>query len=118
MGGVLKENPYLESFELVLMNSYSFLNINNFIENFEDYYIGLKLKKLTLRESFKFTDKTKFLEEGTKNLQELNINKTILNQRFFKLEENLRVLKLCPLNYPSDSFEISFEQFVFVIDQL
>ena len=40
MSGILKENPYLESFELVLMNSYNFLNVNNFIESFEDYSIG------------------------------------------------------------------------------
>ena len=50
------------------MNSYNLLNVNNFIENFEDYFIGPSLRKLTLRESFKFTDQTKFLEEGTKNL--------------------------------------------------
>lgn len=86
MTGVLKDNPYLESFELVLLNSYNFLNVNNFIENFEDYNIGMNLRKLTLRDSFKFGEKTRFLDEGTKNLEELTITKTIISQRFFKLD--------------------------------
>lgn len=68
MGGVLKDNPFLEEFELVALDGYTFLNINNFIENFEEWFIGKSLKKLTLREAFKFTEKTKFLEEGTKNV--------------------------------------------------
>ena len=118
MSGILKENPFIESFELVLTNSYNFLNVNNFIENFEEYQIGPNMRKLTLRDSFKFTEKTRFLDEGTKGIEELTINKTILNQRFFKLDESLRMLKLCPVNFACDVFEISFEQFVFVIDQL
>ncbi len=109
MGGVLKENPYLQSFEIVLLNGYNFLNVNNFIENFEDYYIGSRMRKLKLRDSFRFNEKTRFLDEGTKNLEELTITKTILNQRFFKLDDNLKILKLTPVNYNSDSFEISFE---------
>ena len=79
MGGILKNNPYIETFELVLTNGYNFLNVNNFIEGFEDYTVGPKLRKLTLRESFKFNEKTKFFEEGTKNVEELTITKTILN---------------------------------------
>lgn len=79
MSGILKDNPFLEEFELVSTNGYTFLNVNNFIENFEDYYIGKNLKKLTLRESFKFNEKSKFLEEGTENLEELTINKSVLN---------------------------------------
>ena len=61
------------------MNGYTFLNVNIFIENFEDYFIGKNLRKLTLRESFKFTDKTRFLDEATGSIEELTINKTILN---------------------------------------
>lgn len=118
MSGVMKGNPYLESFELVLLNGYNFLNVNNFIEGFEDYTIGNRLRKLTLRESFKFCDKTRFLEEGTRNLEELTVTKTILNQRIFKLDDRLRVMKLCPVNFATDSFEIGFEQFIFVLDQL
>lgn len=40
MGGILKENPTIESFELVVLNSYNFLNVNLYLENFEDYFIG------------------------------------------------------------------------------
>jgi len=82
------------------------LNVNNLIENFEDYFIGPSLKKLTLKDSFKFTEKTRFLEEGTFNLEELTINKTILNQ---KLGDHLRILKLCPVNFSAETFEISIE---------
>lgn len=116
MGGIFKDNPYLKVFEVVLLNSYNFLNVNNFIESFEDYSIGHKMKKLTLRDSFLFSEKTRFLDEGTRNLEELTITKTILNQKFFKLDETLRILKLCPVHFASESFEISFEQFIFVID--
>jgi hypothetical protein len=28
MGGIMKENPIIESFEMILLNSYNFLNIN------------------------------------------------------------------------------------------
>lgn len=87
LSGVLKDNPSLQEFELVATNSYIFLNVNNFVENFEDYYIGPALKKLTLRDAFRFTDKTRFLEEGSANLEELTINKTILNQKYFKLSD-------------------------------
>ncbi|CDW75705.1 UNKNOWN [Stylonychia lemnae] len=118
MTGVLKDNPYLQEFELVSLNGYTFLNVNNLIENFEDYFVGPNLRKLILRESFRFTDKTRFLEEGTNNIEELVINKTILNQKFFKLCERLRILKLCPINFSAEQFEINFEQFVFVIEQL
>lgn len=58
------------------------------------------------------------MDEGTKNLEKLTITKTILTQRFFKLDEKLRVLKLCPVNFQTSSFEIAYEQFIFVIDQL
>lgn len=109
MGGILRDNPFLEAFEVVLMNSYSFLNVNNFVENFEDYFVGPRLRKLTLRDSFRFNEKTRFLDDGTKNIEELTITKTILSQRFFKLDEKLRVLKLCPVNFSSECFEINFE---------
>jgi hypothetical protein len=65
-----------------------------------------------------YTEKTKFLEEGTKNLTELTISKTILNQKNFRLSENLTVLKLSPVNFGSDAFEISLDQFLFVIESL
>lgn len=116
MSGILKDNPNLEEFELISLDSYTFLNVNNFIENFEDYYIGKNMRKLTLKEAFKFHEKTKFLEEGTENLEELTINKCILNQKFFKLNDNLRVLKLILVNFSADTFEINFEQFLFVIE--
>ena len=69
MTGILKENPIMEEFELIALSGYVFLNVNNLIENFEDYFIGPTLKKLTLKESFKFTEKTRFLEEVTSNLE-------------------------------------------------
>jgi hypothetical protein len=85
------------------------LNVNNFIENFEDFRIGKNLKKLSMLDSFKYTEETKFLDEGTSNIEYLNINKSILFQKNFKLSSNIRVLKLSPINYYSEFFEIKFE---------
>lgn len=51
-------------------------------------------------------------------MEEMVINKTILNQKNFRLSDNLKVLKLIPVNYSTDTFEISFDQFVFVIENL
>jgi hypothetical protein len=65
-----------------------------------------------------YTEKTKFLDDGTNNLSCLTINKTVLNQKNFRLSENLRVLKLTPINFGADSFEISLDQFLFVIESL
>ena len=64
---------------------------------------------LAIKDSMIYTDRTKFLEEGTKNLQELVVNKTILNQKNFRLSDNLMVLKLTPVNFNTDSFEIQME---------
>lgn len=46
MSGVLHENPYLEEFELIATSAFCFLNVNNYIENFEDFTLGEKLKVL------------------------------------------------------------------------
>ena len=40
----------------------------------------------------KYTDRTRFLEEGTGMLDKLVINKTILNQKNFRLSDTLKVL--------------------------
>lgn len=40
MSGVLHENPYLQEFELISTSVYSFLNVNNYLENFEDFVVG------------------------------------------------------------------------------
>lgn len=66
----------------------------------------------------KYTERSNFLSAGTQFLEELHVNKTILNQANFCLSENLRILKLNPVNFPSEIFEISFEQFIFVIDSM
>jgi hypothetical protein len=79
LSGVLHQNPYLEEFELVSTSAYTFLNVNNYIENFEDVVLGRRLRKLTLRDSLKYTERTRFVEEGTSTLEEMIINKTILN---------------------------------------
>ena len=79
MSGVLHDNPYLEEFHLIATSPFCFLNVNNYIENFEDFILGESLRKLTIRDSMIYTERTKFLEEGTKNLQHLVLNKTILN---------------------------------------
>jgi len=118
LSGVLHQNPYLEEFELISTSAYSLINVNMYIENFEDVVLGRSLRKLTLRDSLKYTERTRFAEEGTSALEEMVINKTILNQKNFRLSDNIRVLKLIPVNYSSDTFEISFDQFVFVIENL
>jgi hypothetical protein len=102
----------------VSTSAYSFINVNNYLENFEDVVLGSNLKKLTLRDSLRYTERTRFAEEGTVSLEEMVINKTILNQKNFRLSDNLKVLKLVPVNYSTDTFEISFDQFVFVIENL
>lgn len=99
-------------------SAYSFINVNNYLENFEDVVLRSNLKKLTLRDSLRYTERTRFAEEGTVSLEEMVINKTILNQKNFRLSDNLKVLKLVPVNYSTDTFEISFDQFVFVIENL
>jgi len=109
MSGVLHDNPYLEEFEVVATSAFCFLNVNNYIENFEDFILGEQLRVLAIKDSMIYTDRTKFLEEGTKNLQELVVNKTILNQKNFRLSDNLMVLKLTPVNFNTDSFEIQME---------
>ena len=118
MSGVVHQNPYLEAFELESVSAYAFINVNNFLENFEDFQLGHNLRKLILRDSMKYTDRTRFLEEGTGYLHELCINKTILNQKNFRLSDNLKILKLSPVNFGSDIFEISFDQFLFVIENM
>ena len=90
-------------------SAYSFINVNNYLENFEDVVLGSNLKKLTLRYSLRYTERTRFAEEGTVSLEEMVINKTILNQKNFRLSDNLKVLKLVPVNYSTDTFEISFD---------
>jgi hypothetical protein len=69
-------------------------------------------------DSSKYSDQTKFLEDGTKNIQSLKINKTILNQKNFKLSQNLQELILNPVNHYSPFFELKFEQFLFVIESM
>jgi hypothetical protein len=56
-----------------------------------------------------YTERTKFLEGGTGNITHLDMSKTILNQKNFRLSENLLVLKLNPVNFAANSFEISFD---------
>ena len=56
-----------------------------------------------------YSEKTKFLEDGTNSLRELTVSKTILNQKNFRLSENLQILKLTPINFGADSFEISLD---------
>jgi hypothetical protein len=65
LSGVLHQNPYLEAFELISTSAYSFINVNNYLENFEDVVLGRSLKKLTLRDSLRYTERTRFAEEGT-----------------------------------------------------
>ena len=43
MSGLLHENPYLEAFELRTISAQTYLNVNNFLENFEDITIGQSL---------------------------------------------------------------------------
>jgi len=93
-------------------------DVGNFIEEFEDFTIGDSMKTLIMRDSFKYTNKTRFLEEGTNALSYIEINKTILNQKNFKLSDQLQVLKLSPVNYYSEFFEIKFDQFLFVVESL
>ena len=69
-------------------------------------------------DSFKYTEETRFLEDGTGNVEELLINKTILFQKNFKLSDKLKILKLTPVNYHSEFFEIKFDQFLFVLENL
>ena len=109
MSGILHENPYLEEFEMIASSPYSFLNVNSYLENFEDFTIGESLTKLTLRDSMIYTERTKFLEGGTGNITHLDMSKTVLNQKNFRLSENLLVLKLNPVNFAANSFEISFD---------
>lgn len=118
LSGVLHNNPILEQFELISTSAYIYLNVNNFLENFEDFQVGPALKKLTLRDSMKYTDRTKFLDEGTHNVEELCLNKSILNQKNFRLSDNIRILKLTPVNFSTDIFEVGFDQFLFVIENL
>jgi hypothetical protein len=40
LSGVLHENPFIEEFGLEATTAYSYLNVNNYIENFEDFTIG------------------------------------------------------------------------------
>ena len=89
LSGVLHKNPYLEEFEMVATNSEVFVNVNCYMENFEDFEIGEKLQKLTLIDSMLYNDRSKFLEQGTSNLFSLCINKSILNQKNFKLSDSL-----------------------------
>ena len=79
MAGVLDNNPTLQSFELVTVSAYTFLNVNNYLENFEDINVGPSLKKLVLRDALKYSERSNFLSLGTLNIRELHINKTILN---------------------------------------
>ena len=109
MSGLLDKNPLLESFELVTVSAYTFLNFNNYLENFEDIEIGPCMRKLVLRDAMKYGERTNFLGDGTKNLLHLDINKSILNQKNFCLSDKLRVLMLNPINFPTEIFEITFE---------
>lgn len=109
MSGLLDKNPTLESFELVTVSAYTFLNVNNYLENFEDIELGPNMQKLVLRDAMKYGERSNFLSKGTQNLQILHVNKTILNQKNFCLSDNLRILKLNPINFPTEIFEISFE---------
>ena len=79
MAGVLDNNPVLESFELETVSAYTFLNVNNFLENFEDFKLGPRMRKLILRDALRYTERTNFLSESTSNLEVLHINKTILS---------------------------------------
>ena len=79
MSGILHENPFIQEFEMTSLSSVAYLNVNYYLENFEDCVVGPNLKKLVLREALIYTDKTKFVEEGTNCIEELHINKTILN---------------------------------------
>ena len=83
--GILHNNPYLEEFEIEAVKSETFLNVNLFVENFEDFRVGKKLRKLKLLDSFKYTESTQFLEGGTEGIEHLSISKTILTQRNFRL---------------------------------
>ena len=109
MSGVLHANPNLETFEMVAVSAYVFMNCNDFLQNIEDIELGPAMKKLVLRDAMKYSERSNFLTKGTQNLEVLHINKTILNQPSFSLSDNLRVLKLNPLNFPTEIFEINFE---------
>jgi hypothetical protein len=65
LSGVLNENPHLEQFELIATNAAMFVNVNKFVENFEDFTLGPRMRKLTLRDSLQYTERSKFLEGGT-----------------------------------------------------
>lgn len=109
MSGILHENPYITEFELSTLSNVAFLNVNHYLENFEDCVVGPNLKKLVLKEALIYTEKTKFLEDGTNCLEHLCVNKTVLSQKNFRLSENLRVLKLQPVNFATDAFEINLD---------
>ena len=40
MSGILHENPFLEEFGLHAKSAFSYLNVNNYLENFEDFTLG------------------------------------------------------------------------------
>ena len=89
MSGLLHENPYLEAFELRTISAQTYLNVNNFLENFEDITIGQSLRRLVLRDAMKYSDRSKFLTKGTGSLEVLDINRTIVNQLSFSLSDKL-----------------------------
>ena len=79
LSGVLHKNDWLEEFAMVATDSEVFVNVNCYMENFEDFEVGQRLKKLTLVDSLLYNERSKFLEHGTGNLSHLCINKSILN---------------------------------------
>ena len=43
LSGILHENPYLEEFGMESTSAFSYLNVNNYLENFEDFTVGPQL---------------------------------------------------------------------------
>ena len=58
----------MEEFSIKSLSTKTFLDVNNFVENFEDFNVGPNLRKLEMHDSFKYSDQTKFLENGTQNV--------------------------------------------------
>ena len=67
------------------MSNKSFDHVAEILEFEELLEVGHNLKKLELLDGLRHSEQAKFLNDGTCNIEELAINKTILNQKNFKL---------------------------------
>ena len=78
MRGIFHDNPFLYELSLVSKSHINLINVNKFVESTETYKLSPLLKNFELRDGIKYSERTKFLENGTLNLERLSLNKTIL----------------------------------------